>query len=157
MYVQCVHNLPHWAPYKEALGTLYPLLYLLFSVQDNVLLLSLFCLSPWVCAPTDHYIHSSLTDWLKNRNKNGSKLCQRRLKLDIKRHFFIKRVVTYWNPGFPERWSMFQPANVLRDALNNILTFGQLWTDQALGLDCWCRSLPNKIVYSILKIITHDH
>lgn len=58
---------------------------------------------------------------------------------------------------FPERQPMPKLANVLRDAFNNILDFGQPWIGQALGLDCWCRSLPIKIAYSILKTFSHDH
>jgi len=27
----------------------------------------------------------------------GSKLCQGRLRVDIRKHFFTKRVVKYWN------------------------------------------------------------
>ena len=56
--------------------------------------------------------------------QNGSKLCQGRFRLDIRKHFFTKRVVKQWNSVLKEvvnapSLSVFKRH--LDNALNNML------------------------------------
>ena len=61
------------------------------------------------------------SDWTQG---NGSKLCHRRFRLDIRKHFFTERVIQHWN-RLPREvvnapcLSMFKRH--LDNALNNTL------------------------------------
>jgi len=55
---------------------------------------------------------------------NGSKLCQERFRLDIKKHFCTKRMVKHWN-RLPREVLEVPSLSVLKrhsyNALNNLL------------------------------------
>lgn len=51
----------------------------------------------------------------------------------------------------PEKWSKCQTCQFLRAFGLHILTFGQHWIGQTVGLDDHCRFLMTEIIYFILK------
>lgn len=53
--------------------------------------------------------------------------------------------------AFPEKWSKCQTCQCLRAFGLYILTFGQHWIGQTVGLDDHCRFLMTEIIYFILK------
>jgi len=54
---------------------------------------------------------------------NGAKLCQERFRLDIRKHFYTKRVLKHWNrlPREVDAPSLLVVERHLDDALNTML------------------------------------